>query len=388
MEAQEQIRVLKDLLGQIDSGSTVDAGGVRRNPVSAYTCAELAMREWEYFFQKHPQIVGMSADLPQSGSFFTLNDFGTPLLATRDSSGRFRVFANVCSHRGALVENDRRGQKQRFSCPFHAWTYNAEGSLVAVPKSKQFGELNKDCLGLVEFPAMERFGLLWMHPGQQGMLDVDALLSGLDSDFRSWNFERRILTGENTFDTPMNWKLAVDTFGESYHFTSLHKDTLSRRFYGNVQSYQEFGRNHRLILCKRAIDELRDVPEQEWTIGHGASPVYYLFPNVQLTIYENDVILIRVYPKPGNPLESVTKLSFYADPDEFAAAPDEVQLRQQIFAHIIRDEDYATAAMSQIGASSGVRSDFIFGRNEPALHHFHNNFRDGLGLDPLPLSQQ
>ncbi len=58
------------------------------------------------------------------------------------------------------------------------------------------------------------------------------------------------------------------------------------------------------------------------------------------------------------------------------------------FASIIRDEDYVAAAASQRGADSGLIRHFVFGRNEPALHHYHNTYNEALGLPPLPLEQE
>ena len=76
----------------------------------------------------------MSGDLPEPGSFLTLDDFGVPVLAVRDDEGTFRAFVNVCRHRGVLLESEKQGQRSKFSCPFHGWTYSSRGDLVAIRK--------------------------------------------------------------------------------------------------------------------------------------------------------------------------------------------------------------------------------------------------------------
>ena len=139
MRRPEQIRVIKTLMDRIDRDVNVDAGGILHAPVSTYTCPDRAAKEWQTFFKEHPQMIGLSGDLPESGSFFTMNDFGLPILATRDQAGKFRAFANVCRHRGAIVEREARGKKHKFTCEFHAWTYSNEGDLVALPKQEHFG---------------------------------------------------------------------------------------------------------------------------------------------------------------------------------------------------------------------------------------------------------
>ncbi|MCG8592011.1 MAG: aromatic ring-hydroxylating dioxygenase subunit alpha [Proteobacteria bacterium] len=385
MEKAEQIRVLRQLLGHLDAGTNVDAGGIRRNPSDAYTSPERARKEWDGFFREHPQIVGLSADLPESGAFFTRDDFGVPLLATRDPDGRFRAFANVCRHRGVVVESEARGQKRRFSCPFHGWTYDNTGALVGLPMPEHFGKIDRDCHGLVELPAEEHLGFLWVHPQPGQSVEAEQRLSGLAPELESWGFGRLVHTGEDTYAAAMNWKLAIDTFGETYHFKALHRNSLAQSFHGNVQAYDTYGRNHRMALCLKSIDELRGTPEDTWDIRQGAFPVYYLFPNVQLNVGLGGVILVRVYPVPGDPGRSVSRISFYAWPDTLSRDPDMIAQVQSTFGAVIRDEDYVAAAASQIGASSGVQDAVVFGRNEPALHHYHNTYREALGMEPLPL---
>ncbi len=113
MEQQEQIRVLKEIMQHLDKGTNVDAGGIRRNPTWVYTSEDLAQKEWQSFYREHPQLIGMSPDLPGPGSFITCNDFGTPVLATRDEHGRFHAFINVCRHRGVLLEGDSSGKRSK-----------------------------------------------------------------------------------------------------------------------------------------------------------------------------------------------------------------------------------------------------------------------------------
>ena len=385
MRREEPIRVIRQLMDHLDRGTNVDAGGIRRLEASAYTCPERAAREWSAFFREHPQVIGMSGDLPRPGSFITLEDFGTPLLATRDGSGRFRAFANVCRHRGTIVETAARGDKSRFTCPFHAWTYDNTGALIGLPKPDHFGAVDAACLGLVELPAEERHGFLWVHPQPGGKLDVSELLGGLDEEFATWGFAGMTHVGEDVYPTDMNWKLAIDTFGETYHFEKLHRDTLAPVFHGNVQLYDTYGRNHRMSLCVRSIDAMRSLPQEDWHVTMGAFPVYYLFPNIQVNVGTGVVTLVRVYPIGGQPGKSVSKVSFYARPEALAVAPEAVAGTLQAFGEIIRDEDYVAAAASHRGAESGLVSHFLFGRNEPALHHYHNTYRQALGLAPLPL---
>ncbi|HIF92318.1 MAG: aromatic ring-hydroxylating dioxygenase subunit alpha [Myxococcales bacterium] len=385
MERTEQLRVLKQVISHLDEGTTVDAGGIRHNPTWVYTCPELAEKEWQTFYRDTPQIIGATSDLPEPDSFLTTNDFGTPVLATRDAKGNFRAFVNVCRHRGVLLEEETQGKRSKFACPFHAWTYTNEGKLAGIPKPDHFGKIDFDSHGLVPLPAVERFGLLWVHPKPEGTINLDALLGGLVPEFEAWHWEGLVNFGHDFYDMRMNWKLANDTFGETYHFNALHRNTLAQNFHGHVQAYDTYGRNHRMTLVRREIDEMRKQPEETWEITQGTSPNYFLFPNIQINVTPFGLLLFRTYPRPGDPARSFSRVGFYARPELLKEFGEMIANITQVLADVIRDEDYAVAARSQIGADAGVPDHNVFGRNEPALHHYHNTYRRVLGMEPLEL---
>ncbi len=393
MRRSEQVRLIKSILASMDSSTTVDAGGLRRNPTSVYRDPELAEREWHHFFRGHPQLIGLSADLPEPGSFLTFDDLGIPILATRDGNGEFRAFVNACRHRGARVETRERGDARNFRCPFHAWTYSADGRLTGLPKPDHFGRVCRDNLSLVSLPAAELGGLLWVHPDPDGTIDPQDLLGGeLLAELESWRLDELTYLDRDTYDVACNWKLAMDTFGETYHFPTLHRDTINVFFHGNVQAYDTFGRNHRMLLVRRTIDTMRERPEDEWSITEATLPAYWLFPNVQLLPFSDGVYLVRAYPVPGNPGRHRSHITFYLRPNvPRPLEVDQVEHRlgqlslAEAFASIIRDEDYVMSASQQITASTGALEYSLFGRNEPALHHYHLTYREALGMEPLPL---
>ncbi|MGI9323790.1 MAG: aromatic ring-hydroxylating oxygenase subunit alpha [Pseudomonadales bacterium] len=388
MRHDQQVRILKELMRQLDHGVNADAGGLRKNPVSAYTCPELAEKEWLSFFRGYPQVLGFSGDLPEPGTFITNNDLGIPILATRDDSGRFRAFLNSCRHRGPMVESRRRGVANRFSCPFHAWTYRSDGSLTSVPMAEHFGAFDHSCHSLIELPSLERFGFLVVHTDPHAAIDAEALFAGLEDDLASWGWENLIHGADDTIDMRLNWKLATDTFGETYHFKRLHKNTLAQTFYGDVLSYESYARNHRMVLCLKAIDSLREQPEAQWHLLTGGFPVYFLYPNVLLNVGQSGVTMVRVYPDPNNVGRSISQVGYYFTPEAKAQNLITPQQRGLGFSEVVADEDYATAETTQVALSSGLQDYVLFGRNEPPLHHYHNTFRRELGMAELPLLQE
>lgn len=402
MRHEEQVRLIKELLARLDSGTNVDAGGLRKNPVEVYTDPGLAAREWDGFFASRPQLIGLSGDLPEHGSFLTTEDLGLPVIATRAADGSFHAFVNSCRHRGAVLVEELRGTARRLVCPFHAWTYDPEGTLVGLPKRDHFGDVDTECLNLVELPALEWNGLLFVHPDPDGVIDPSTLFpEDLAAELAEWSFDKLTYLDSDSYDVACNWKLAMDTFGETYHFSALHKDTLYGSFHGNVQCYDTFGINHRMILTRRSIDEMRKLPESEWDITVAGLPVYWLFPNVQLMPNDRGAYLVRAIPDPANPGRHTSRITFYLRPgvsvDDYfddvdeakrVAQAEEIALQRlvaQSFANVIRDEDYWMSESQQRTAESGRVTHSLFGRNEPALHHYHSTYRSMLGMEPLPL---
>ena len=397
MRHDEQVKLVKELCARLDSGTNVDAGTLRRLDPAVYTDPERAERERAEFFMATPQCIGMSGDLPEPGSFLTNNDLEIPILATRDSDGAFRAFVNSCRHRGAIVETEPRGSKRRFTCPFHAWSYDTHGALVGIPKPDHFGDIDTSCNGLIALSAEERHGLLFVHPNPEGEMDLDGLLGEwFNDEFPTWNFDTMVPINHDSYDTACNWKLAMDTFGETYHFASLHKETLFNSFHGNVQCYDEEGHLHRMVLCRRDIDQMRHLPEDQWDITVAGLPVYWIFPNVILMPFQAGAFLVRAYPDAADPGRHVSRIDFYmkgelahATGERAAEINDLIANIAQNFAEIIRDEDYVMGESQQVSATAGVLQQVVFGRNEPALHHYHRTYAQMLGDEvALTLSDQ
>ena len=110
MEHGTQVEILKELMQQLDEGKNIDAGVQVRMPTSGYVDPDIAAKERALLFRDHPQLVGLSGDLPEPGSYLTLDDFGVPILATRDKEGRFHAFLNACRHRSVKVATEERGR--------------------------------------------------------------------------------------------------------------------------------------------------------------------------------------------------------------------------------------------------------------------------------------
>lgn len=396
MHHDEQIRLLQALTDGIANNTSADAGGITYAPVSDFTSTDLLAQEQQVLFRETPLMLGLSTDLPEPGSYVATNETGVPILMTRAADGRFHAFLNVCRHRGTQVVAEGRGQRNRFTCPFHAWTYKNSGELIAITREERFGCVDKNDHSLVALPAEEFGGMLWVKPSPGGSFDVEELLGGLAPEMTTWELPRHNFTDAQTIEADINWKLAIDTFGENYHFDILHKDTLAPDIHGNLQTSDAFGRNYRMVFAnKGGFRYVADnkMPIDAWPYRFITLNVYFIYPNTIFLVDPAGVDLLRMYPHRTDPARSTTCHSFYATPElEEArrarmaeAGANAEESRFTGFNQVVVDEDYAMAASTQRCAASGAQTHYTFGRNEPALRHYHNAHREGLGLSPLPL---
>ena len=317
-----------------------------------------------------PQLVGYVSELPEPGTYCTKSVMGRSVLLTRTSTGSVKAFNNVCLHRQSQVVTGC-GKAKRFSCPYHAWTYDDTGRLVGLPGREGFPGVQVKSDGLTELPAAEFAGFLWVALDPAAGLDVSAHLGRLAEELDSWGIGRWSPLGEKVLDSPINWKLAVDTFSENYHFATVHRDTFATIARSNCTVFDSFGPHHRLIFPLNSILALENVPEDQWDPFQNMVVIYALFPNIVLSVTIANGELFRIYPgeAPGRSI-TVHQNSTPLDISEESVAAG----AQAVFdyAHAtVRDEDYRLVAGLQANLESGARDHLLFGRNEPGLQHRH-----------------
>ncbi|MDH3263289.1 MAG: Rieske (2Fe-2S) protein, partial [Paracoccaceae bacterium] len=104
----------------------------RAMPKSVYTSSEFVALEEEHIFAKEWLCAGRAEALPNPGDYLTMKIAGEPVIVLRDGGGKLRAMSNVCRHRmSTLLEG--RGNTRSIVCPYHAWTYNLDGTLRGAP---------------------------------------------------------------------------------------------------------------------------------------------------------------------------------------------------------------------------------------------------------------
>lgn len=247
---------MRQAFAHIDAGTTDLADTVGFNPAGAYACPQRLARESALLFRRYPLLMGLSNQILQPGDHFTDDLSGIPILMVRGKVGRARAFHSVCWHRGARVA-EGCGRQDNFVCPYHGWTYGLEGELRGTPDQRNFPGVDRAAYGLAPPPLAERHGLLWVRPsvGPQGLeIDAQGFLGELDAEFASFGLSAYQRYETRQIRRQMNWKLVIDTFLKSYHFSVLHRDSVATLFHPNLCLFKPFGPHLREALPRRSLE--------------------------------------------------------------------------------------------------------------------------------------
>jgi phenylpropionate dioxygenase-like ring-hydroxylating dioxygenase large terminal subunit len=383
MEHEEQVEQARKLLAYLQSRTTAMAHDVYRNPVREFVCPRQLAQERELLFRRSPFLVGLSCLIPTPGDYLTHDYSGTPILLVRQPDGSLRALLNVCRHRGARLANGGGRGLRNLVCPYHAWCYGTDGKLLARPDERSFAEIDKSARGLRELTVAEKYGMIWVSPTTASQIDVDALLSGLESDLEAYGFVSYSHYETRELHRRVNWKLVIDTFLESYHLSALHPSTVNPILHTNLGTFDAYGRNLRMIAARRTIEKLRELPESEWNLIPYSAVIYVLFPNTVLVMQGDHLETWHVYPADDSPDESVMYVSLYTpETANTESARRHWDRNMDLLMATVEKEDFPLAEGVQRGFYSGAQDEILFGRNEPCLQHFHKSVKEALTEAP------
>lgn len=372
MDRSEFNELARRLLNHVESGTTDQADAPFEVPVADYLDTDRWQLEVDNVFRKVPLALAASNEVAAPGDYKAIQIVDTPVLVTRGKDGYVRGFLNVCRHRGAQVVENGCGTAQRFSCPYHAWLYDNEGSLVSVPGEESFGPLDVDTHGLREIPVEERAGLIFGSLDVDAELDLDGWLAGFEAELDAMQLDAHEVFARN-IEPGANWKIVKDGYLEGYHFSSLHPTTINLNNYSNVMAVDSWGPHQRVGFARRNIEELRDIPEEEWEPGNHVSVVYSLFPNVAFAFSFDTIFMSQLFPDGASDRSRTHQMLMSRGSVATEEERTRMEKRAETLFTAVRDEDYNTGFGIQRGLATGANSEFVFGRNELGVHHFHRS---------------
>jgi phenylpropionate dioxygenase-like ring-hydroxylating dioxygenase large terminal subunit len=201
----------------------VQAGAAARTfPWSWYSDPDVLRAEQERVFRRFWQYVAHTDQVAEPGQYVATRAGDVPVLLVRGRDGRLRAFLNVCRHRGSLV-CEGEGRRETLQCPYHAWTYDLDGSLRTAPRTDRETGFERDGLGLISLSVGVWGPFVFVNPDPDAAPLADTLgalpqlLGSVGIDFDALRFLRR---AEGEYEA--NWKVCCENYLECYHCQVAH----------------------------------------------------------------------------------------------------------------------------------------------------------------------
>jgi benzoate/toluate 1,2-dioxygenase subunit alpha len=200
-----------------------------------YISDELLALEQEHFFANTWNYVGHDSQLPNNGDYIRAEIAGRPLIVVRHSDGSVRVLMNRCAHKGSRLVSAPCGNAGKFfRCPYHAWTYRTDGSLLSIPlKNGYEGTALSECeasKGLTTVKNVRAYrGFIFVKINDVGP-DFEAFfsdsLSSIDNMAdRSPEGQLEIAGGCLRYLHQCNWKTFIENLNDTMHPMVVHESS-------------------------------------------------------------------------------------------------------------------------------------------------------------------
>ncbi len=258
--------------------------GLCRLDRRAYTDADVFELEIKHIWEKVWVFVAHECQIPNKNDYVTSYIGRQPIIVNRNRDGVIGAFINACSHRGATVCRLKKGNAKLFACPYHGWTFNSSGDLLA-PKDEATGayppSFEKKDLGLKRVAKLGNYrGLIFasLNPEAESLeqyLGESTKFIDLLIDQGTNGIE--LVKGVSSYTYNGNWKLQIENGVDGYHASTVHWNFVTTQR-NRAQSaakgektstvsliptapgaagYFDFGRGHSVIWGKTPDPELR-----------------------------------------------------------------------------------------------------------------------------------
>lgn len=321
-------------------------------PASWYRDPSVLERERERIFARAWQYVGRADAVSQPGSFLSGRVGHVPVVIVRDRQGELRGFVNVCRHRAHLVA-EGEGCRATLQCPYHAWTYDLDGTLLKAPRSDREPGFDANAYSLLPVAVAEWGPLLFANPDPEAppltdtLAGVAELVESSGVGFHTLRFRERV-----AWELPVNWKNALENYLECYHCAVAHPG-LSKLVNVDAGAYQLIERE----LSSSQVGEVRagvregtsDAPFRPASDVQGAQ-YHFLWPGTTINIEPGRPNLGIDTWIPVDTHRTIGVSDYYFGPDVTDAEVAElVEFSQQVGA-----EDDELVRAVQAGLDSGM----------------------------------
>ena len=352
-------------------------------PAWVYNHAELTRLELERVLRPSWQIVCHVNSIPKAGDYATFDLAGESILALRDRDGSIRGFHNVCRHRGARLLDGSGNCPASITCPYHGWTYRHDGGLIGMPVRESFPGLDRSEHGLKPVRVDIAMSFVWVCLAGDPP-PVAKVWGQLADELLPYRLQDMVPLGPITEEHwPVDWKLAMDNYLESYHVPIGHPG-LFRMFTPDYDDQKG------VPGVARGLSWMRDKVSSRWSeglyqglIGKAATHLpedlrrcwrfYSALPNLGIDVFPDQMDFFQVLP--NGPGRCIIRGAVFGLPDERREMRAARYLSSRINAQV-NNEDRWLCSRVQRGLASGSYRPGPLSRLEQWMLEFHDLLRE------------
>lgn len=213
MSSSSVLSPLSQLLSSHRSGYALAQGFYASQDVFERDVEAIMMQEWHF--------AALANEIPETGNYKIFELLKESVIVVRGNDGEIRAFANVCRHRGSRVCLEHQGSVSRFVCPYHAWTYGLDGTLL---NARMMGkDVDRDALGLKPVACELFHGMVFVNFSDNPS-SFDAMRRELDGPLENFGLDRTKVARRVSYPVAANWKLLVENYNECYHCGPAHPE--------------------------------------------------------------------------------------------------------------------------------------------------------------------
>ncbi|MGQ0641707.1 MAG: aromatic ring-hydroxylating oxygenase subunit alpha [Gemmatimonadaceae bacterium] len=339
---------------------TVDSyvPGAKTLPQYCYLAPHMLAAERTRIFAEHWLCIGRAEQLATPGSFMVANIGAESVIVVRDrTSGTLHAHFNVCRHRGTRLCTEAKGEfGETIQCPYHAWTYALDGSLLRAPTMQDVEGFDREDFSLVRAGVAEWEGFVFVNLSRQPKPFQHAFAPVLGR-FARFNLPQLTTVRRITYDVQANWKLVLQNYNECLHCPTIHpllskvlpytsgaNDLIDGPFLGG---YMEIAQpNESATVSGRACGPL--VGDLSGDDLHRAY-YYSFFPNMMLSLHPDYVVSYMVWPIAPTQTHVVSDWLFHPDSVRHPEFDPSGAIE---FWDVTNRQDWAICEQSQLGVAS------------------------------------
>jgi Rieske 2Fe-2S family protein len=345
-------------------------------PRHFYADPEFYRAELERFYFNRWICVGRADHIPNVGDYFTRTLADDSIIVTRAAAGEIHALFNVCRHRGTRISEKTEGHfVDRIQCPYHAWTYDLAGRLLAAPHMPSEFRREDYALHRAGCQVWDGHIFAFLQPGSTARPDLRDQLADLPTRFAPWRMAELRLGRRIVYDVKANWKLIVLNYNECLHCPTLHPALNRLHHYLGAENvaptacYCGGAMGFRAGVETMSVDGKR---RRAYLPGLSASQreqvaYYAIYPNLLLSLHPDYMMTHTMWPRAHDRTEIICEWHFH--PDELARpdfqADDAVE-----FWDVTNREDWWITEQSQAGIQSRVYQPGPYSEREELLWSF------------------